>query len=322
MRYYLFLAVIITIMMILIPAAALNNENKEQKSELVSVRDIDVKDTNDAIGVLMTSTNTILMLDKTEYLVGVVAAEMPATYHIEALKAQAIASNTYAEYIKKEDEKLFGADITDSPERHQAYLTKEERKAKWGDKFNEYENKIRSAVSEVQDTVITYNSEPIAASFFSMCPGQTENSEDVFGNVSPYLKSVNSDGDKLSPEYSKKINITVDEFKGKMMNNYSIDFTEDPSDWIEIEDKTDVGTVKSVKICDTTVSGEDFRKIFDLRSCAFSVKYSDERFTIKTEGYGHFVGMSQYGADYMARQGATCNEILTHYYTDVKISDE
>ena len=323
MRFYAILAVITTIMMIIIPAAALCNENEKKKDEVSTTQTSVKNDDSETISVLMTATETILNIDKTEYLVGVVAAEMPASYHIEALKAQAVASNTYAEYImKNKTDSIYGEDISNSPLKHQSYITKEERKNKWGEKFDEYENKIRSAVSDVQNTVLTYESEPIVASFFAICPGQTENAEDVFGNFCPYLISVNSDGDKLSPDYSKKINVTTDEFKEKFTTNYDIDFTEKPEEWVSIKEKTDVGTVKSIKICNLTITGEEFRTIFDLRSAAFTVNYSDGSFTIKTQGYGHFVGMSQYGADYMARQGATYDEILTHYYTDVNLSDE
>ena len=171
------------------------------------------------------------------------------------------------------------------------------------------------------NTVITYENEPIMATFFSMCPGKTEDAETVFGQSLPYLKSVTRDSDKLSPDYSKKISYTEEQFKEILSGTDKIVLGDDPSEWIGETEKTDVGTVIRINIGNKSISGEEFRNLFDLRSSAFSVSRSESGFSIKTVGYGHFVGMSQYGADYMARQGADYEEILKHYYTGVKISD-
>ncbi len=308
--------------MVVIPAASLSGNKNSVGQVRDSATEAVTEVGNSVISVFMTETESILTLDKEEYLVGAVAGEMPASYHIEALKAQALACNAYAQYIKNNPSgDIFGADISDSPKVHQGYITKEERKEKWGDSFDDYEKKIRSAVDAVIDKTITYNGEPVMAAFFSICPGRTEAASEVFKENIPYLKSVISDGDKLSPDYSKKINFTEDEFKERISAIEGITIGDEAENWISDIKTTEVGTVKSLRICDKEISGNEFREIFSLRSSAFSVSYSENSFTVKTVGYGHFVGMSQYGADYMARQGASYKEILKHYYSGVTIND-
>ncbi len=323
MRFYVFLLLITAVLMVVVPAASLSKDESKNEQTESSLTEAVPEAEDTAIAVFMTETESILTLDREEYLIGAVASEMPASYHIEALKAQALACKTYAEYVSKNaSDDIFGADISNSPKKHQGYITKQERKTKWGENFEVYEEKIRSAVNDVIDETITFDGEPVMSVFFSMCPGKTEDAETVFGKDIPYLKSVISDGDKLSPDYSKKINFTVSEFKERISSIDGITVSGDPEKWISEIETSDVGTVKTLNVCGREIDGSEFRDIFSLRSSAFTVSYSENSFTVKTVGYGHFVGMSQYGADYSARQGSTYEEILKHYYSGVTISGE
>ena len=321
------LFIIIAISLLLCPAAALANDSpgNEETKKVIAVQSQE-SDEGACISVMSSSTGKTEKIKLREYVIGSVAAEMPANYHPEALKAQAVASYTYAKKVSEQNEKykesyLGEADITDSPDTHQGYIDEKRRKEKWGDNFEEYEKKIEDAVDEVFGFFMTYNGDTALAVYHSNSAGKTQSAKTLWGTDIPYLTSVESPGDKLSPDYITVHEFTKSEFR-KLAKKFDINLDGDASEWVGELTKADSGYVVSVRLGATEVSASKFRDEFGLRSCFFDIEYSDETFTVICCGYGHGAGMSQYGADYMARQGSTWREILKHYYTGIEIDAE
>jgi len=337
MKIYGILLALITLIFLLAPLAAveLKGDEPERSTEVSGQSESPAgsatggaaQPTTDdgAIKVFRSLSETVETLSATDYVIGAVAAEMPAEYHAEALKAQAVACYTYALYNKAARESdpvasMQGAHLTDSPSKHQGYLSPQERREKWGEKADAYEDRIRLAVMEVQGRALTYDGEPILAAFHELCSGRTESAKTVWGQDYPYLQSEVSPGDKLSPDYADTLVLTKEQFAALLSSIDGADFTGDASKWVSGAETADSGIVTGVKVGGKKVSGSEIRTALGLRSAAFTVDYAGGKFTIKTVGHGHFVGMSQYGADYMARQGFTWQDILKHYYAGVVIT--
>ena len=273
---------------------------------------------NSTVKVMNASSKNITEISLEEYLTGVVAAEINPAYHEEAIKAQVIAAHTKLEYTKlHKTQSLENADITNSASTHQGFLTDAEQKEKWGENYKIYREKIEKCVKEVKDTILIYNDEPINAVFHAISNGQTENATDVWGGEYPYLVSVQSAGDKLSPAYTSEVTVSSDDFKKKVTEKGAV-LDENPEKWVEKITNTDTGMVKDIIIGGKSFKGTEIRTLFDLKSSTFTVKYDDGNFIFTVYGYGHGVGMSQYGANYMAQQGLNYKDILGHYYKNVK----
>ncbi len=272
-------------------------------------------------------TDTVETLSAAEYIKGVVAAEMPWSYHTEALKAQAVAAHTYALKMKQQESTnptngLRGADLSTDPATSQAYFSADEWKAFYGDQYEQSYQKISEAVEAVLDKVILYDEQPIAAVFHAISGGITENPVDIWGGALPYLKPVLSDGDLLSPDYEGEVALSTAAVKEKLTAAFDdLDFSTDPNGWIELRSLTESKSVKEVAVCGKVVSGNDLRSALGLPSHCFTVTYADGNFRFATKGKGHGVGLSQYGADYLARQGKTYDEILCYYYQGVTVAD-
>lgn len=327
MRTSLIICIIIAVSLILCPVAALaegvfDNDNAQKVVALQSEETYN----GEYISVMSSSTGKTEKIKLREYIIGSVAAEMPALYHTEALKAQAVASYTYAKKVGEQNEKykesyLGDADITDSPDTHQGYIDEKRRREKWGDNFEEYEKKIEDAVDEVFGYFMTYNGDTALAVYHSNSAGKTQSAKTLWGTEIPYLISVESPGDKLSPDYVTTHEFSKSEFK-KLAKNCDISLDGDAEEWVNELTKADSGYIMSVRLGSTEVSASKFREEFGLKSCCFDIDYNDGEFTVTCYGYGHGAGMSQYGADYMARQGCTWREILKHYYTGIEIDSE
>jgi len=284
------------------------------------------KDKCDTFKVLLSDTQTVIELSELEYICGAVASEMPAIYHEEALKAQAVACYTYAlnarnDQKKNPDAALKGAYLSSDSSVHQGYKTKDQLKEKWGDKFDTYYNKIESAVKSVLGKVITYDGELITPAFHAISSGKTENASVVWGGEVPYLVSVNSAGDRLSPDYSSTLVLSCEQFTQLASGLEGTAFGGDASTWVSSPVVSDAGTVTSITIGGKSFDGCAVRKAFSLRSNCFTIEYKNNSFILNVTGYGHGVGLSQYGADYMSRQGSNYKEILSHYYCGVKIEE-
>lgn len=258
-----------------------------------------------------------------QYLYGVVSAEMPANYEIEALKAQAIVARTYTLYqIIKGSKKHDGADICDKSSCCQAWISKEDRFAKWAENEKESNwNKIVQAVDETSGKIITYNGEPIDAFFHANSGGKTESASNVWGGENlPYLQSVETSGEDVYSGYNTELALSKDELKEKLKQVYpDIEINLENQDEIKILEYTESGRVRNIKIGNAVVAATKLRSCLGLRSTFFDIKINGEMITFYVTGYGHGVGMSQTGADSLAKQGYVADDIVKHFYTGVEI---
>ena len=294
--------------------------NKTEKTS--STMEDTVKEAH-TIKLLHTKTENIEEMDLEEYLYGVVSAEMPASFELEALKAQAIVARTYTIYKENTEERKHGeANICDDSNCCQAWISKNDRFSKWEkDVQEEYWNKIVSAVDGTRGLIITYNGEPINAFFHSNSGGATEAPIDVWGGHGyPYLQTVATAGEDAYSQYSSEVVLTKEEVLEKMKKEHpetQIDF--DSNDWVQVKEYTKGGRVRTIQIGNVTVSGVEARKTFGLKSANFKISKEGENIKFSVIGYGHGVGMSQTGADSLAREGKTAEEIIHHFYSDVEI---
>lgn len=263
-----------------------------------------------------TKTDTVTEIKTEDYIFGVVAAEMPALYEQEALKAQAVAAYTFACFRKAEN-KDKSYDITTDHTLDQSFITEEEARKKWGDNADEYVNKIKSAVSSVKDYMITFEGRPILAVYHAISSGKTEKCADVWDKDYEYLRAVSSLYDKLSPDYISEKEVSLEELKAAFSEECS--FEGSAGDFFSDIKRTESGAVKTLKLSGVELNGAKIRSAFSLRSSNFQVKFKDDKFIFTVYGYGHGVGMSQYGADHMAKQGSDFKAILTHYYKGSKV---
>ena len=306
------------ILLLCCPLLAIEDKNEILKE--TSYEDNNIltltEESNDSFRVLIADTGEIKNMSAEDYIFGVVAAEMPALYEKEALKAQAIAAYSFALRRRAaSDNKNY--DISTDFTVDQSYVSEEEIKAKWGEKAEEYSNKIRSAVKEVKGLAVCYKDEVALTPYHAISCGTTESSKDIWGGSYSYLVSVDSVWDKLAKNYLSSESFSAEEIKSKLGNGYT--YKGDSSGWISVTEKTKYGSVKKVKVCGKEISGEDLRKALGLRSLNFTVEYKNSNFTFTVKGYGHGVGMSQNGADYMAKQGSDYKEILEYYYSGCKV---
>lgn len=279
--------------------------------------------------VLDFTSGQVTELSLREYVIGAVLAEMPASYHEEALKAQAVAARTYAVRQREKqrlspDPELMGADISNDSAKYQAYFTPEQAKAFYGSGYEVYLEKASAAVDATGSDVLVYGGEPIVAAFHSTSGGKTESAEVVWGSPVEYLVPVDSSGDEKSPSYLEENTFTEAELKARLETNLEdTDFGGDPEGWLKIKERSASGTVVKMTAGGAELSGADFRRIFSLRSANFSVEYSSKSgsFSVTTKGSGHGVGMSQYGANVMANSGSGYRDILLHYYDGAEITD-
>lgn len=331
MKRYLSIFAILALFIITIPCLAFVGTSKppytgKKTSSAVTFSDAPKTIDADSFKLYNHKTKKVETISVRDYLISVVGAEMPASFHTEALKAQAVASHTYALNMKNQQQKspnksLNGADLSTDPATSQSYMTKEELKEFYGEHFDTYYKKISEAVDSVIDKIIVYHNEPIAAAFHSISGGLTEDPANVWGKSLDYLKPVLSDGDFLAPDYESKVTLTSDEVKAKLSAKFpDIQWTTEQKKWIAIKTLTDSKSVKEADVCGTTVSGADLRSVLGLNSAYFTVSFADGKFTFDVKGKGHGVGMSQYGADYLARQGKSYEDILKYYYSDVAIA--
>ena len=267
--------------------------------------------TNNTIRVKNEKTNQIITLPFEEYIKGVVAGEMPANFELEALKAQAVASRSYAMYqmtaTKDKDYDVLNTTA------NQVYLTDQELKNNWKNEYEQKINKINKAITETTGEYLTYKGQIVNAMFFSTSTGKTENSEEVFVSALPYLRSVDSKWDEASPVYTDTYTFDLKDFYSKLSLPYNENLK------IEITAKTSTGRIKKIKINDQELNGRDFATKLSLRSNYFTITQNNDKITINTKGFGHGVGMSQYGANGMAKEGYKYDQILKHYYQNTEI---
>ena len=278
---------------------------------------------NPTIKLLHLSTGEVEEIDLEIYLYGVVSAEMPATYHEEALKTQAIVARTYTMYKIKNEPKHDNADICNTSTCCQAYITKEERLAKWKEEEREANwNRIIEAVDSTKGKVITYNGEVINAFFHANSGGKTEIASNVWGGKDyPYLQVVSTEGETEYTQYSSTVILSKEELLEKLKENHpdiQIDFNNENA--IEILEYTEGERVKTVRFGNIEISGVEARQTFGLKSANFDLVFG-ENIIFNVRGYGHGVGLSQTGANSMAKENKNYEEIIKHFYSGVEIQN-
>ena len=266
---------------------------------------------------------TVEEMALSDYLWRVVAAEMPASFEPEALRAQAVCARTYSLWkMASGSHGEEGADLCTDSACCQAYIEPEEAAENWGDQTQAYTEKISDAVADTDAQVITYDGQPIQAVFFSSSTDSTEDAAQVWGSGLPYLVPVSSpEGDEV-PNYHSTVTLTADAFRELVTEQYpSAELTADPSEWISDVSYNASGRVANLEVGGVAMSGGAARTLFGLRSACFQVEEAEGVFTFSVTGYGHGVGMSQYGANAMAQSGSGWQEIVTHYYTGVELEN-
>ncbi|MDE5769057.1 MAG: stage II sporulation protein D [Oscillospiraceae bacterium] len=272
--------------------------------------------------VLDITTNEILEVPVREYLIGAVGAEMPASFEPEALKAQAVAAHTYAErqvLLSTSRSDLQGADFSNDPDQYQAFHTQQQLQKLYGDNFTFYYQKISDAVDAVLPEILCYDDEPIIAAFHAISTGKTESAQNVWGSAITYLQSVDSSSDCDAPSYEQDCSYSAEQIQEMLSAAHSgLLLGTDTANWFGEPVCSDAGTILQIPVGTSIFTGQELRSILRLRSACFTISYDkkSKTFTFRTKGYGHSVGMSQYGANAMALQGSDYREILAHYYPD------
>ncbi len=265
---------------------------------------------NHTIKVKQVSKNEIVELNLEDYLIGVLAGEMPINFEEEALKAQAVVARTYALKRVKESNQYDVVDTT----KNQVYLDNERLLKAWGNNYDKNMQKIKKAVADTSHECIFYNNKLIDALFFSTSVGMTENSEEIFSNSLPYLRSVSSVWDETaSPVYKEKYTFKLEKFYEllKLPYNKKLEIVKTKV--------TSTGRIKQIKINGVAFTGQKVQQLLKLKSNYFNISKVGNTIEIETKGYGHGVGMSQYGANGMAKEGYNYREIIDHYYKDVEV---
>lgn len=333
LKTIIIMTLIIIFIMILLPIIFLgDNSNSSNSLSSFNLKDDNIVKAsglsfpvNGKVKLYRREKNVVEELDLEEYVKGVVSSEMPANFDEEALKAQAVAARTY--YMNKrinpcKDAKIKGAEICDST-NCQVYMDKEERMSKWSKDDGESNwNKISEAVESTKGEVLTYDGVVLEyPQFFAVSSGKTEDAVDVFAMNIPYLKSIDSKGEEIAPKFESTLSISLDEFVDKIKSQYKdIVLSKDNiEDSIKIQSYTKGGGVKEIKVGNKNISGIEFRKILNLNSTNFTISFKNNNIVFLCKGYGHGVGMSQWGANAMAKNGSKYNDILKYYYSGIEI---
>ncbi|WP_291668286.1 stage II sporulation protein D [Clostridium sp.] len=325
------LSVIILIFMIVVPSFIIKaipvratDEKENDELEVQEDNYISLSGT-DTIKVYITKEDKVVEVPIEEYVKSVVSGEMPAGFEVEALKAQSVAARTYVAAKRgRPCDIAKGGDVCDTT-HCQVYIGKEERITKWEDKGQEYWDKISKAVDETKGKVLAYNKELVQyPQFFSTSSGMTENSKDVFSGDLPYLVSTESTGEEeVAPRFNGEVKLDINKFVETINSKFQDAklTVNNLSEQINIISRSDAGGVKEIKVGEATVRGLDFRLAIGLNSTNFQYTISNDAIIFATKGYGHGVGMSQWGANVMAKNGSDYSSILKHYYTGIELEE-
>lgn len=295
-----------------------------EKSKTVNYETVNKE--SPVINIYNTNAGKVVSMDIETYLYGVLSGEMSAKFDIEALKAQAVAARTFVIY-KKENPNQSGhtnAVVCTNYKHCQEYKSYEELESTNGTEWmKEYYTKIKQAVDETKGQILVYDDNPILPLYFSTSSGKTEDSEEVFSTMYPYLRSVDSPYDEESPKYTSEVVMSKSDFIKNIKSSYpniNIDMN-NLNNEVKILNRSNGGAVDKIKIGDKELTGVNIRSVFNLNSANFEILFNEDNVIFNVKGYGHGVGMSQWGAQGMAEDGFLYSEILKHYYSGVDIKD-
>lgn len=314
MKKVLGIILVVLLITMLIPLLTYIKNGKYEKKQ---------PEEEELLSVYIKEEDRVAQMSKSQYLKEVVSAEMPASFEMEALKAQAVAARSYLESRQNEyrvsgiPKEHKGAEVCTDFAHCKAWIPEEKRREAWGADSDKNWDKISRAVEETKGEVVTYSGEVISAVFHSTSSGKTESSKDVWGGERPYLVSVESPGDLESPKYASQNEVEISEFKKIAEENVEgVDFSKGIIGDIK---RSEAGGITEVTLGGVKIHGTKLRSMYGLRSTNCEIVVADDKVTFDVKGYGHGVGMSQYGANYMAKQGKNYKEILTTYYQGTNV---
>ena len=265
------------------------------------------------------STGQVVEISRRDYVLGAVAAEMPVSWPDEALKAQAVAAHSYALYCRDHTALESGAWFTADPARRQGCLTEPVLRSYWGTAYAENYARLSALVDKVLDKVLYYADAPAGTSYFAISNGSTEASENVWGTALPYLVPVDSSTDLAADHYEYALTLSAQQTAQQLA---ALGLTADlaaPEQWFGTPEYTAAGYVAALPVCGQRITGTALRQALGLRSTCFTVQYQSGNFSFTTLGYGHGVGLSQWGTKAMAEQGKSYADILAHYYPGTQL---
>ena len=322
MRCILPVSLTLTLLLFLLPALS-QPESAARQEDAAPLSSPHLTEIDRQQSLTVSLQGQSVQMDMEEYLRGVLRAEMPASFEEEALKAQAVCARTYTLY-RMENGPIAAhpqADSCDDVACCKAFLGAAEAAEAWGDAAQQYEEKIRRAVADTDGEIIWYEQEPILAAFHSSSAGYTQNVEDVWSRALPYLTSVESpEGPDTVPDYHSRVRFTAEEFQSLFLAAYpQADLSGSVSSWFRSLQKNDAGMTMKLTVGGIPVAGTALRSLLGLRSASFELETDESSVTFLVTGYGHGVGLSQYGANELAKQGLSWQEILCWYYTGVSL---
>src|SRR5690554_91480 len=321
------LVVLVVFILILTILVKLNSGKGPEPFEKQDPNEIIIKPINQDLEIKMYDhrKGQLVTMALEDYLVGVIAGEMPASYELEALKAQAVAARTRTisqmkSFGGRGCDKAQGADICSSYAHCQEWVSKETMEKNWASDYEKYLSRVQEAVYSTRGEVMTYQGEPIEVFYYSTSYGKTEDAGEVFSHSLPYYQVVESTGEEDAPRFYDSVSFSNKEFAKIFEENYKTKL--DPNklaSQVKIRSYTESGRVKTISLAGVTLKSTDFRMMYGLNSTDFTLEFGKDSVTIKTKGFGHGVGMSQVGADRMAKRGSDYKQILKHYYRGVSI---
>lgn len=328
MRRFLILCTALWVMIFTIPLLTIRpweGEVPVDRPALAAATDANdtqetAKSIDAATNITLCDNGSVVTLPLDEYLAGVVAAEIPASFPEAAMKAQVVAARTYTMNRASVTPAAAhnGAMVCSNPGHCKAYKPITVAAAGWGKMSESYTEKIKKAVADTDGEILLYNNKPISAVFFAMSSGKTERAADVWGTDIPYLQSVESEGETKLSGFSQTVTLSAAEFQQKFRAKHAnAQFGDDPSTWISQITRSDAGGVMTLRVGGVALKGTELRMLYGLRSTNFSAKCTKDSVTFETRGYGHGVGMSQYGARLLAEEGKNYRDILNWYYKGV-----
>lgn len=324
MKNYLILIGLFAVLLLAIPTIVIAvTEPEEQAAFSLEIEDLET------VRYLDLQSEEVLEISMRDYLIGCVLAQMPADFEPEALKAQTVLAHTYIikRHLQEESDptaELNGADLSSDTTQYQSYFSQEDAQNFYGEDYEAGYKQVAAAVDAAMPYICTYQGEPIITAFHAISGGTTESAAVAWGTEVPYLVSVDSAEDLKISGSSSTLQFTAEELSARLSQSFpEVDLSGEPSGWITITEKSEIGTVLWLTAGKTafSISGTDFAVCLNLPSQRFTVTYEEdsEIFVFSVKGSGHQVGMSQFGANAMAQEGKTFQEILAHYFAGTTI---